>query len=77
MPGMRQEEQDHVDTVCRYHRMERDGGETVTKFSIRYTITGDNASDSEYITDDPSEFVPRMRKEYGERIKFKIRRLEE
>lgn len=49
----------------------------MTKFSIHYTITGDNASDSEYITDDPSEFVPHMRKEYGERIKFKIRRLEE
>lgn len=48
-----------------------------TKYSVRYTITGDNASDSEYITDNPSEFVPRMRKEYGERIKFKIRRLEE
>ena len=49
----------------------------MTKFSIHYTITGDNASDSEYITDNPSEFVPRMRKEYGEHIKFKIRRLEE
>ena len=47
------------------------------RYQVDYTITGDNASQGSYITDDVSEFVPRMRKEYGERIKFKIRRLEE
>ena len=48
-----------------------------TKYLVRYTITGEVTSEGEYITDDPSEFVPRMRREYGEQIKFKIGRVEE
>ena len=51
--------------------------DTRTKYSIRYMITGEVTSEGEYITDDPSEFVPRMRREYGEQIKFKIGRVEE
>ena len=47
------------------------------KYQIDYKITGDNASECTYTTDDPRDFIPRMRKEYGERIKFKVRRVEE
>lgn len=47
------------------------------RYAIDYTITGDNASECTYTTDNVSEFIPRMRKEYGERIKFKVRRVEE
>ena len=45
------------------------------RYQVDYTITGDNASHGTYITDNVSEFVPRMRKEYAGRITFSIRQL--
>ena len=45
------------------------------RYQVDYTITGDNASRGTYITDNVSEFVPRMREEYAGRITFNIRQL--
>ena len=45
------------------------------RYQVDYTITGDNASHGTYITDNVSEFVPRMRNEYAGRITFSIRQL--
>ena len=45
------------------------------RYQVDYTITGDNASHGTYITDNVSEFVPRMRKEYAGRITFSITQL--
>jgi len=45
------------------------------RYEVAYTITGDNASEGKYITDNVSEFVPRMRREYAGRITFSITQL--
>lgn len=47
------------------------------RYQVDYMIAGDNASQGSYITDDVSEFVPRMREEYTGRITFRITQLTE
>lgn len=45
------------------------------KYQIDYEITGDNSGNGTYITDNVSEFVPRMRQQYAGRITFRITQL--